>query len=257
MSSRLAWVVVCLVAMMEVMVATSRADDAEIEGRELVRQLLELHLTENFTNTGVLNVRDGKRNRYRIPVRFETLVTGTGWQTTYEAWPTNSPMRYEGSGKCNFVKLLVTHQSGATSHYEIDLTFANGDKLKKKLKGGELFSPFANSDFWIVDLGLEFFHWPKQKVLKHEMKRGQACKVLESTNPEPSADGYSRVVSWIDNDTLGIVQAKGFDAKGKLLKEFAPKEFKKINGQWQLQEMEIRNVQTGSRTRLEFNLGEK
>jgi hypothetical protein len=27
-----------------------------------------------------------------------------------------------------------------------------------------------------------------------------------------------------------------------------------VNGQWELQEMEIRNVQTGSRTRLEFDL---
>lgn len=114
--------------------------------------------------------------------------------------------------------------------------------------------PFANSDFWVADLGLEFFHWPAQKVLKHEMRRGQACEVLESMNPEPSTNGYSRVVSWIDNDTGGIVHAEAFDAKGKLLKEFNPKEFKKVNGQWQLQEMEIRNVQTGSRTRLEFNL---
>ena len=30
--------------------------------------------------------------------------------------------------------------------------------------------------------------------------------------------------------------------------------YKKVNGQWELQEMEIRNVQTGSRTRLEFDL---
>jgi hypothetical protein len=116
---------------------------------------------------------------------------------------------------------------------------------------------FAGSDFKVTDLGLEFFHWPAQKVLKHEMKRGQACKVLESTNPEPSTNDYSRVVSWIDNDSGGIVHAEAFDAKGKLLKEFAPKEFKKVNGQWQLQEMEIRNVQTGSRTRMEFNLEKK
>jgi hypothetical protein len=27
-----------------------------------------------------------------------------------------------------------------------------------------------------------------------------------------------------------------------------------VSGQWELQEMEIRNVQTGSRTRLEFDL---
>jgi hypothetical protein len=101
---------------------------------------------------------------------------------------------------------------------------------------------------------LEFFHWPQQKVLKREMRRSRDCTVLESTNPNPSTDGYLRVVSWIDNESSGIVQAEAYDAKNKLLKEFAPKSFTKVNGQWQLQEMEIRNVQTGSRTRLEFDL---
>ncbi|MGP8021051.1 MAG: outer membrane lipoprotein-sorting protein [Limisphaerales bacterium] len=113
---------------------------------------------------------------------------------------------------------------------------------------------FAGSDFWVEDLSLEFFHWPEQKILKHEMRRGRACQILESTNPSPSPNGYSRVVSWIDNETLGIVQAEAYDAKGELLKEFYPKSFKKVNGQWELQEMEIRNDQTGSRTRLEFDL---
>jgi hypothetical protein len=114
--------------------------------------------------------------------------------------------------------------------------------------------PFAGSDFWLADLGLEFFYWPEQKILKHEMRRGRACKVLESTNPSPSTNSYLRVVSWIDNESGGIVQAEAYNFKNKLLKEFAPKSFKKVNGQWELQEMEIRNVQTGSRTRLEFDL---
>jgi hypothetical protein len=127
-----------------------------------------------------------------------------------------------------------------------------GDGFQKNLAGDETMTPFAGSDFWIADLGLEFFHWPEQKILKHEMRRGRACKVLESTNPNPSTNGYSRVVSWIDNESGGIVQAEAYDFKNKLLKEFAPKSFKKVNGQWELQEMEIRNVQTGSRTRLEF-----
>ncbi len=112
----------------------------------------------------------------------------------------------------------------------------------------------AGSDFSLADLGLEFFHWPEQKVLKKEVRRSRGCTVLESTNPNPSANGYSRVVSWIDSETLGIVHAEAYDANGKLLKEFDPKSFKKVNGQWELQEMEIRNVQTGSRTRLEFDV---
>lgn len=79
--------------------------------------------------------------------------------------------------------------------------------------------------------------------------------VLESTNPNPSPNGYSRVDCWIDEETLGIVEAKAYDANGKLLKEFEPKSFKKdATGQWQLQDMEIRNVQTGSRTEIKFDL---
>ena len=114
--------------------------------------------------------------------------------------------------------------------------------------------PFAGSDFWICDLGLEFFHWPEQKILKKEVKRSRGCTVLESTNPDPSTNGYSRVVSWIDNDGGGIVQAFAYDAQGKKLKEFYPNSVKKVNGQYQVSEMEMDNVQTGSRTRIEFDL---
>jgi hypothetical protein len=65
------------------------------------------------------------------------------------------------------------------------------------------------------------------------------------------------VDSWIDEETLGIVHAEAYDANGKLLKVFDPKTFKKVNGQWELQEIEIRNVQTGSRSRIEFDLNKE
>ncbi|HXB60151.1 MAG TPA: outer membrane lipoprotein-sorting protein [Candidatus Acidoferrales bacterium] len=118
-------------------------------------------------------------------------------------------------------------------------------------------APFADSDFWIADLGLEFFHWPEQKVIKHEERRTRECEVLESTNPDLSAGGYSHVDSWIDDESHGIVHAEAYDSKGKLLKVFDPKSFKKVNGQWELQDMEIRNVQTGSRTWIKFDLSAK
>jgi hypothetical protein len=114
--------------------------------------------------------------------------------------------------------------------------------------------PFAGSDFWIGDLGLEFLHWPGQKILRGDTAAGRLCKVLESANPNPSTNGYSRVLCWIDNEALGIVEAKAYDAQNKLLKEFYPKNIKKVNGQWQVGSMEIDNVQTRSRTWLKFDL---
>jgi len=116
---------------------------------------------------------------------------------------------------------------------------------------------FANSDFWVGDLGLEFLRWPAQKILRGDTAAGRLCKVLESTNPNPAPNGYSRVLSWIDNETLGIVEAEAYDAKNKKLKEFYPKDIKKVEGQWQVGSMEIENVQTRSRTWLKFDLDKK
>ena len=38
------------------------------------------------------------------------------------------------------------------------------------------------------------------------------------------------------------------------MKEFRPTEFEKVNGEWHLREMEMENVQTGSRSTLVFDL---
>ena len=245
MNPRLACLAVCCLAAGMATAATNELPESEIEGHDLARQLLEQRPTENFTNTGVLKIRGEKRN---TPVQFEIFVTPTTVFGIYKAKEIRGGMKSQ--------TLTITHNGKATNGYMLRMD-SNDSVRFHDLSGAETMIPFADSDFWVADLGLEFFHWPAQKVLKHEMRRGQACKVLESTNPNPATNGYARVVSWIDNDTGGIVHAKAFDAKGRLLKEFDPKEFKKVNGQWQLQELEIRNVQTGSRTRLEFNLEKK
>jgi hypothetical protein len=211
---------------------TNDLSDAEIQGRNLAQQLCDSRPVENFTNTGVAKIRSSEGIRYDIPVRFQTIVTATNWQVIYET--TSESYR---------VKFVVLHSGEHTNRYQF-----RGNELA----GDEITTPFVG-DFWITDLGLEFFHWPEQKILKSEMRRGRPCKVLESVNLNPSTNGYLRVVSWIDNESNGIVHAEAYDANGKLLKEFDPKSFKKVNGQWELQDMEIRNVQTGSRTRLEFD----
>ena len=126
-------------------------------------------------------------------------------------------------------------------------------KLPVPINDWQMF-PWAGSDFSLGDLGLEFFHWPTQKVLKKEIHRSCACTVLESTNPNPSTNGYSRVVSWVDTESLGIVEAYAYDANGKKLKNFYPKDIKKVNGQWQVQTLVMENLQTGSKSRLEFDL---
>ena len=228
---------------------TNDLSDAEIQGQQLAQQLCDARPDTNFTQNGILKVRSKEGKTTDTVVSFQTRFILGDLDTEYEARPTTNAAP-------TFL-LDITHKNSQPNRYSFrngNGTPLTGNVLLESLSGNKTMIPFANSDFWVADLGLEFFHWPDQKILKHEMRRGQPCKVLESINPAPSTNGYSRVVSWIDNESGGIVHAEAYDANGGLLKEFDPKSFKKVDGQWQLQDMEIRNAQTGSRTRLEFDL---
>jgi hypothetical protein len=242
---------------------TNVLSDAEIQGHQLAQQLCEARPVENFTNTGILQIRGGNGNRTNIPVKFKVIVTADDWRSVYEIIQTN--VFVTGESYPTLEKLFISHNESQTNNYrdEIytgDIFATRGHRHTTGVigmrSGNELNQSFAGSDFWLCDLGLEFFHWPAQKVLPKttNLKRGRDYTLLESTNPNPATNGYSRVLSWIDKETGGILAAEAYDYNGRLLKEFAPKSFKKVNGQWELQEMEIDNGQTGSRTRLEFDL---
>ena len=226
------------------------AATAETEGRQLARELRELRPAENSSLTGVLKIFPSRNKRIEVPVHFQTVVTTTNWQVVYTASGTN--IEHSSS-------VTIVHLDDLSSQYRLVQSGQTGCEASAftVMTGEQIMRPFAGSDFWLADLGLEFFSWPKQKVLKKELRSGQACSVLESTNPNPVAGGYARVVSWIDIDTGGIVHAEAYDASGTRLKRFEPKALKKVNGQWQLQEMLIRNLKTGSRTTIEFDLKDK
>ena len=253
---RLIFTFSCLLAMINLRASTTNAlSDAEIQGRNLARQLLEQWPVESFTNTGVLQIRGASGKQIEIPLKCEVVITPTNWVNIYivgrDSHSYFSLQYFFTTTNSSSIEILtITHADSLANRYSYDY-ISNPNRINSTTDGGVA---LANSDFLAMDLGLEFFHCPEQKILKHEMRRGRPCKVLESVNPNPSMNGYSRVVSWIDNESGGIVHAEAYDAKDKLLKEFDPKSFKKVNGQWELQDMEIRNVQTGSRTRLEFDL---
>jgi hypothetical protein len=221
---------------------TNTLSDAEMQGRKLAQQLCDARPTENLTNNGVLQIRTDDGKRTNIPIIISIHEAPDKWQSSYTASLTYGWREV----------ISVQHAQGQPNNYYHGAS--NGES--NTVLPLEDNASFANSDFWLCDLGLEFFHWPQQKILPKttSLKRGRDYTLLESTNPNPPTNGYSRVLSWIDKETGGILAAEAYDANGEKLKEFEPKSFKKVNGQWELQEMEIRNVQTGSRTRLEFDL---
>lgn len=217
------------------------------EARSLLSNLLSQKPNDNVTNSGVLKIRDAERRERTVPARFDITVQPGGWLNAYTAQATDGTPAQ---------KLTVLHRDGAPDEYLYSVV-AGTNATTRALKGNDLMLPFAGSDFWAVDLGLEFLRWPQQRVLKKQMRKNLFCDVLQSTNPNPKPGAYSRVLSWIAvnrPDEVVVVHAEAYDNQDRLLKEFDPKKVQKVNGAWQLEEMEIRNRQAGTRTRIEFNL---
>jgi hypothetical protein len=221
---------------------------AEREGRALTAELLSRVPANSFTNTGTIVIKARRAEPVEIPARFVVLCFEKYWVSGYEAF------RPEPGGTCN--QLTIVHEPGAPSRY-----FQGTHKQLETatpLSAAELATlKFAGSDFWACDLGLEFLHWPVQRLLKKDMVRGQSCNVLESLRSEAPDGAYHRVVSWLDIDTGGIVLATAYDADGRVMKEFVPKRFKKVNGEWHLIEMRIEDRTTKSRTTIIFDLSEE
>jgi Outer membrane lipoprotein-sorting protein len=211
------------------------------EGEKLRAELLAQRPVESSTVKAMLKSRRDDGERREIPVLLRTELDGAdAWRAIYATAPA------QGAPE----RLVIVHRAGAPNEYR----FRRGSAPEAPLHGTAIFSPFAGSDFSAADLGLEFLHWPGQKLVMGEMRMGRWCHVLESTHPQPPPGAYARVMSWVDRETGGLIRAEAFDTRGRTVKEFSLRNFKKVDGRWQLKEMEIINLASDTRTRLEFDL---
>src|SRR5581483_8795027 len=163
-------------------------------GRALAAELRTMRPEENSKWRGTLKISRNHKT-VTVPIYCETTLdqSNTAWDVMYLTIATDS-MGAE--------KLTVIFSTNGPNQYILAVAGSPGAPLgaPRQLSGAAANVPLAGSDFWLSDLGLEFYHWPEQDRLKGEMRRGQPCYVLESTNPQPSPGGYSRVRTWIDKE---------------------------------------------------------
>jgi hypothetical protein len=115
--------------------------------------------------------------------------------------------------------------------------------------------PFGGSGFWLVDLGLDFLHWPQQQVIPHriQMRKGVSCQVLESQLNVAQDQGYQRVRSWVSREHGGIVYAEAYNSEGRKIKVFEVNDVRKVNDQWYVTELKIRDLVNRSTSTMVFD----
>ncbi len=223
------------------------------EGQALAAELRSTRPVENLEVRGLLKTRDAEGRRTRVPFRYRFVNGEKSWQNVYET---------EDSVGGSPEKVVVIHKEDQPNLY----LHSRGNGPDRPagdpvaLTGDQAMIPFANSEFWLADLGLEFLHWPEQRLVdeaKIKMRKGRPCRVLESINPRPGAPGYMRVRCWIDAEKRQPILAEAYGPDNKLMKEFEIGSVTKVNGQWELKNMEMRDAKTDSLTILEFKYEQK
>ncbi len=219
----------------------------EAGGKALAEEIRSAVPEEDSEIRGVFTVAAGK-NKTNTPVVCEVKRHGGTWETIYQA---------EATATAGAERLDIVHSTNGASQYLYARAAKPGAPLPAAapVTGAGLDGPFAESDFSLGELGLDFLHWPGQCKLKGEMRLGQECYVLESTRPQ--TNGIVRIKSWIDKDTLGPLVAEAYDSGSREIKEFSldSSSFKKdARGRWQLEQMYIENKKTHSHTDLKFDM---
>jgi hypothetical protein len=116
----------------------------------------------------------------KFQVKFQVSDSPEGLVTIYEAI---------GSAGTRWLRQTVdcSLRSASASTYSLveDANGAGGNNKARELGGDATMIPFAGSDFWVADLGLEFLHWPKQLLLRREMRRSGRATFWRALIPSP------------------------------------------------------------------------
>ena len=182
-----------------------------------------------------------------IPIVSRVVSSPTNVQVIYLAEPTpGQPAE----------ALTITHTTNAPNRYTLAVAT---NLFASPLDSRQLFRPFAGSDFSVFDLGLEFLHWPQQRVLRHEMSRSRSCWVLESVTPSAVPGGYARVVSWVDVEYEGILQAEAYEKAGDRdpIKKFSVGALRKVGDERKIGSLKMHDSRTRRDTELKFDLQAK
>jgi hypothetical protein len=220
------------------------------EGAALALELRQQAPAESFTNSGVLRLRDAKGHRRQMPVTVATLVGTNGWRVVYLV----------GDGTNGVVETLTVQQGRQQApHYEVSrrATGAVMAEPPQAIPAGNSAVALAGTDFWLCDLGLEFLHWPEQRVARQELSNGRLCWALDSVNP--GTNGYASVRSWIDCEFHALLRAEAYDSQRRKVKEFSTGKFSQVSTRdgreaWFLRDIRIRDEVRDSRTELVYDL---
>ncbi len=116
-------------------------------------------------------------------------------------------------------------------------------KRVKRISSANKSGPFVGSEFAFEDFTALELNKYDYTYLREEEVDGLNTDVVERT-PRYENSGYTRQVSWVDQDVYQVRKVEFYDRRGDLLKTLTLNEYRDYDGVWRSQRMEMVNHQT-------------
>ncbi len=120
-------------------------------------------------------------------------------------------------------------------------------KRVKRISSANKSGPFVGSEFAFEDFTALELNKYDYTYLREDEVDGLKTDVVERT-PRYENSGYTRQVSWVDQDVYQVRKVEFYDRRGDLLKTLTLNDYRNYDGVWRSQRMEMVNHQTGKST---------
>ncbi len=142
--------------------------------------------------------------------------------------------------------LSFTHKVGPDSQWLKLSRLPKPKRISSSNKAGA----FMNSEFSFEDIASQEVEKYTYKYLKDEVLDGVKCFVSESDPVDPKS-GYSKIVSWVDQERYIPLKLEFYDRGGSHKKTLVFKEYNQyLNKYWRAHNWNMENHQTGKSTQL-------
>lgn len=125
-------------------------------------------------------------------------------------------------------------------------------KRVKRIASRNKSGPFMGSEFAFEDLGSQEVEKYTYKYLNDEPCGDMTCYIIER-RPAYKYSGYTRLVTWLDQEKYRPIKIEFYDRKNALLKTLTYNDYKEyLDHYWRASKMEMQNHQTKKSTTLEW-----
>jgi hypothetical protein len=125
-------------------------------------------------------------------------------------------------------------------------------KRVKRISSVNKSGPFVGSEFAFEDFTALELNKYAYVYIREEACGETACDVVERT-PRYEHSGYTRQLSWIDQDVYQTQKVEFYDRRGELLKTLTFSDYRKYNDNyWRSHQLDMVNHRTGKSTQLVY-----